>query len=935
MSRLNHWVFRFGGALLALALITAVSSLLFSHTLAATTPSHHAPPPPAGPRLPAPPETAAQSPDRALGCVPSSGTAGDDVVNCTGAVSGTYALETYGGSDTVYLINVTGNGVYWLDEKLGGNPATDGDDKFIARDSEFHWAFMFGGDDVIDIDGSNFNNAYGDTNPFHGGNAQRGDDTITVKNSTSRGWVIGGNDSDRITIKDSTVTFVASGYSDIYNTDPEYTPYDGDDIILLDNAIFTPDNYANIKAPPGVEGGKEQDLITFINGGVVYVAYGGHGSDTIILNDGEVVQPCLYTDDSGAETRCGIYGDEDYASEPDPSTIPTNHGDDEIYFNDATIAGTVVNGGHGSDLVQIKQPVILYSSAITYSTQIDGGDDRSIADTFIDRLLFDGWSGEVNGADLKNWETIVFDNQSAISFRDSKLETGFEPGTNPDTGLPYGLVIQNDAALNQYHSFQIDGNLYNNAQVNTQDGVAAGTVLTVTHNYESDNGELHLDTYLNDASVTISDQLIVQGDTSGTTTLYVTNAGGPGGKTPTGPNDGILVVQVDGASNGTFVLGNPLPQAGGYVYRLVKGTDGNWRLQTDCDPNTPGNVDTDSDDIANSCDIDDDNDGILDTDEGLATNTDTDGDGTPDYLDPDSDGDGCADAIEGGDDYTFADIVSGGSLDTSAYPVDDDGLPDGASQTVGSAANPAINACTDYGDAPDSYHTTKSANGAVHTVTTDPTTLLPVLYLGSSIDIEEDGMPDVNLNGDGSDEDGIDIPALGDPAWDGSTADLGVTVSGEGCLNIWIDFGDGTPGSLPDGDFSEGDEHVLINEPVSSSTTSVTVNVPSWAFTGDNGDRHPVLRARLTPRDANGGCENADAYPNSVSPLAANGVVSFDGPATGGEVEDYLMSFGPNAIQLRSHQAQSSPNRHILPIALLAMLALAAGAMARHRWTRG
>ncbi|ARV15768.1 DUF4347 domain-containing protein [Polaribacter sp. SA4-12] len=54
-------------------------------------------------------------------------------------------------------------------------------------------------------------------------------------------------------------------------------------------------------------------------------------------------------------------------------------------------------------------------------------------------------------------------------------------------------------------------------------------------------------------------------------------------------------------------------------------------------------IDTDNDGIDNACDLDDDNDGILDTDEGAS---DTDGDGIPNHLDLDSDGDGCPDAIE-------------------------------------------------------------------------------------------------------------------------------------------------------------------------------------------------------------------------------------------------------------------------------------------------
>ena len=68
--------------------------------------------------------------------------------------------------------------------------------------------------------------------------------------------------------------------------------------------------------------------------------------------------------------------------------------------------------------------------------------------------------------------------------------------------------------------------------------------------------------------------------------------------------------------------------------------------------------DNDGDGIDDATDLDDDNDGILDTDEGDYT-VDTDGDGTPDYLDLDSDGDGCSDTKEAG----FTDIDDDGAVD--------------------------------------------------------------------------------------------------------------------------------------------------------------------------------------------------------------------------------------------------------------------------------
>ena len=55
--------------------------------------------------------------------------------------------------------------------------------------------------------------------------------------------------------------------------------------------------------------------------------------------------------------------------------------------------------------------------------------------------------------------------------------------------------------------------------------------------------------------------------------------------------------------------------------------------------------DWDNDGVLNYIDLDDDNDGILDTDEG---DGDLDGDGIRNKLDLDSDGDGCFDVKEAG-----------------------------------------------------------------------------------------------------------------------------------------------------------------------------------------------------------------------------------------------------------------------------------------------
>ncbi|MDB4226378.1 T9SS type A sorting domain-containing protein, partial [Flavobacteriaceae bacterium] len=102
--------------------------------------------------------------------------------------------------------------------------------------------------------------------------------------------------------------------------------------------------------------------------------------------------------------------------------------------------------------------------------------------------------------------------------------------------------------------------------------------------------------------------------------------------------------------------------------------------------------DSDCDGVPDSTDIDDDNDGILDTEEG---DLDTDQDGIPNRLDTDSDNDGCIDTIEAGttDDGTTTDANNNGLLDQ--YEDGTTGTINYTSTYSAYAIDDAINACTD------------------------------------------------------------------------------------------------------------------------------------------------------------------------------------------------------------------------------------------------
>ncbi|MHA7846152.1 autotransporter outer membrane beta-barrel domain-containing protein [Serratia sp. D1N4] len=123
----------------------------------------------------------------------------------------------------------------------------------------------------------------------------------------------------------------------------------------------------------------------------------------------------------------------------------------------------------------------------------------------------------------------------------------------------------------------------NNAGVVSFNG-APGTVLTVEGDYIGNNSLLNFNTVLND-DASATDKLVVEGNTSGTTWVSVTNAGGSGAATL----NGIELVQVNGLSDGEFVKNGRIV-AGAYDYSLARGTgdkSSHWYLTSATEPVAP------------------------------------------------------------------------------------------------------------------------------------------------------------------------------------------------------------------------------------------------------------------------------------------------------------------------------------------------------------
>jgi uncharacterized repeat protein (TIGR01451 family) len=191
---------------------------------------------------------------------------------------------------------------------------------------------------------------------------------------------------------------------------------------------------------------------------------------------------------------------------------------------------------------------------------------------------------------------------------------------------------------------------------------------------------------------------------------------------------------------------------------------------------------------------------------------------------------------------------------------------DGAVSYVGQASDGevedyqvTIGTAIDYGDAPDpTYPTTAASSGASHVLTES-------VYLGACVDAEEDGLTTAETNGDDinggnpvfgictgiGDEDGVTFMT---PLAAGETAEIEVSSVGACTMSAWIDFN-------ADGDWDDAGEEIFPGgAAVIPDRVTLSFDVPATAVSGTT-----VARFRCT----------------------TDGVVSYTGQASDGEVEDY------------------------------------------------
>ncbi|HFD6126116.1 TPA: fibronectin-binding autotransporter adhesin ShdA [Salmonella enterica] len=283
-------------------------------------------------------------------------------------------------------------------------------------------------------------------------------------------------------------------------------------------------------------------------------------------------------------------------------------------FEVTSVLGDKTGNGDwdGKSLTKLGAGKLTLSGANTYS-----GDTNVQEGTLW--LAGDGTIGEVGSQQAVNVA-------SGATFGGSNGTTFNGKVTNEGT-LVFGDSEETGAI------FTLNGDLINMGTMTSGSSSSTpGNTLYVDGNYTGNGGSLYLNTVLGDDD-SATDKLVITGDASGTTDLYI-NGIGDGAQT----TNGIEVVDVGGVSTSdAFELKNEV-NAGLYTYRLYwNESDNDWYLasKAQSDDDDSGGDDTPSDggdDGGNVTPPDDGGDG------GNVTPPDDGGDGG-DVTPPDDGGD--------------------------------------------------------------------------------------------------------------------------------------------------------------------------------------------------------------------------------------------------------------------------------------------------------
>ncbi len=275
------------------------------------------------------------------------------------------------------------------------------------------------------------------------------------------------------------------------------------------------------------------DTITIDTTGTVASVSGNDGDDTIHLLGGSVNAIDAGAGGDSIRLDGAVVGD----------LLDAGDGDDTGIWSAGTMAS--FQGGTGSDTLELT------AASYNGSQILDGGDDLSAADGWIDTLHFNGVTAAVAAGSLRNWENVVISGGN-LSFVGNALTVGSDPST--------GLSIASATILNIGGAFTLTGNLNNQGMLSLLNG-APGDSFHVSGNYQG-SGQLLVDVDFGSAT---ADTIVVAGDAGSGTTGIVINDVSSGFAS----GEDILLVDIGGNSApDAFSLVGGSMSSGAFVYDL-------------------------------------------------------------------------------------------------------------------------------------------------------------------------------------------------------------------------------------------------------------------------------------------------------------------------------------------------------------------------------
>ncbi|WP_230771226.1 autotransporter outer membrane beta-barrel domain-containing protein [Comamonas koreensis] len=224
-----------------------------------------------------------------------------------------------------------------------------------------------------------------------------------------------------------------------------------------------------------------------------------------------------------------------------------------------TIGGNIIPGNLQADIFFGENGLGVLNIAQNFTT---GG--YRFSQTIIGRGTVNIFNGTTTFA-------REYDYEGSTNVKSGTLRAGHDNSFSRNSDF----TVDNNGTLDTDTFNPTTGSLSVTGFVTMQSG-GTSNVLTVAGNYTSNGGALAMNTVLG-ADDSASQKLVVNGDTSGTTTLHINNLGGLGAPTT---GNGILVVEVAGASNGVFSLLEPgYLEVGEFRYFLTQ-VGNHWYLQT-------------------------------------------------------------------------------------------------------------------------------------------------------------------------------------------------------------------------------------------------------------------------------------------------------------------------------------------------------------------